>query len=129
MTVNISTQQLLSDGKKWYAYSGLKQGDISVPAVVPLVEVENVGLRDSILIIQPYYSLPAVTTFQEGLGVQVLFNDIIVYEFKSPDGFYRNQQEPIHLFIERQTNLKVLSLNTSGNNSQSRGANVLGYFC
>ena len=124
----MSSQTLLSVGDKWFAYSGLLQGDASVPAVIELINVPNTGLRDCLMKVQPFYSLPAVTTFQEGLGIQINFDDNIVYEFKSPDGFMRDIQTPIDLFVPRQTKVTILSLNTSGNNSQSRGATALGYY-
>ena len=129
MSLNIPTQQLLSSGRKWFAYSGLQFGDASLPAVIPLVSIENVGLEDSVLVIKHYYGLPVSTASQQGLGIQIQIDDIIVYEFKGPDGFYRDLPQPINLFIPRQSKLDVLSLNTSGNNGQARGATVLGYFC
>ena len=124
----MSSQVLLSVGDKWFSYSGLKLGDASLPAVIELVRIPNTGLKDSLVKIQPYFSLPANTNFQEGLGIQVLLDDEIIYEFKSPDAYYRNIQTPIDLFIPRQSNLIINSLNTSGNNSQSRGCTVVGYY-
>lgn len=110
-----------SDGSGYYAQSGLKQGDISLPATITLLDFQT-GLNDAEGVLTAGFSLPAVTTFQEGLGIQVLMDGNIVYEFKSPDGFYRNIPNGINLFIPRQVQLTVLSLNTSGNNSQSRCA-------
>jgi len=110
-----------SDGSGYYANSGLKAGDFTLPAVITLLDFET-GLNDAEAVLTPGFSLPTVTTFQEGLGIQVLMDGNIVYEFKSPDGFYRNVPNGINLFIPRQIQFTVLSLNTSGNNGQSRCA-------
>ena len=122
------TQQGLNESNRWYVYCGLKQGDITNPATVELVNVPNTGLKDSYIQIQPFFGLPVSTSANEGLGIQVLIDDEIVYEFKGPDPFYRNIPESINLFVPRQSNVKILSLNTSGNNSQSRGCTVLGWY-
>lgn len=124
----MSGQVLLSNGNRWYSYSGLVFGDASVPATIPLIRIPNVGLRDSLVKIQPFFGLPPNVNPNEGLGIQIYIDDTIVYEFKSPDSYYRNIQVPIDLFVPRQTELLVFSLNTSGNNSQARGCTVLGYY-
>lgn len=124
----MASQTLLSIGDKWFSYSGLKTGDFSLPATIELIRIPNTGLKDSLVQIQPYFSLPTVTTFQEGLGIQIQIDDKIVYEFKSPDPYYRDIQTPINLFVPRQSKFVVLSLNTNGNNGQSRGCTVLGYY-
>lgn len=129
MAVQVSpTQQLLSQGERFYVYGGLKTGDATNPATVNLVSIDNVGLRDCYVQIQPYFSLPASTATNEGLGIQILIDDEIVFEQKSPDPFYRDVQQPINLFVPRQSKLTILSLNTSGNNTQSRGCSVLGWY-
>ena len=122
------TQQNLAESNRWYSYSGLKQGDISVPAVIELTNIPNVGLKDCYIQVQPYFGLPNSTGASQGLGIQIQVDEQIVYEFKGPDPFYRNIPESINLFIPRQSAIKILSLNTSGNNSQSRGCTVLGWY-
>jgi len=124
----MSGQVLLSNGDRWYSYSGLVFGDATLPATVELVRIPNVGLRDSLVKIQPFFGLPPSVSPNEGLGIQIYVDDTIVYEFKPPDPYYRNIQNPIDLFVPRQTELLILSLNTSGNNGQARGCTVLGYY-
>ena len=124
----MSAQTLLSGGDKWFSYSGLLLGDASVPATIELVRIPNTGLRDSLIKVQPFFGLPPNVNPNEGLGIQINVDDTIIYEFKAPDPYYRNIQSPIDLFIPRQSKLVILSLNTSGNNSQARGCTVLGYY-
>lgn len=124
----MSGQVLLSGGDKFYAYSGLQFGDATSPATIELIRIPNTGLRDSLVKIQPYFGLPPSVAPNEGLGIQIYIDDDIVYEFKSPDPYYRNIQVPIDLFVPRQRELLILSLNTSGNNFQARGCTVLGYY-
>ena len=124
----MSAQILLSGGDKWFSYSGLKFGDASLPATIELVRIPNTGLRDSLVKIQPFFGLPPNVNPNEGLGIQIYIDDDIVYEFKAPDPYYRNIQVPIDLFVPRQRELLILSLNTSGNNGQARGCTALGYY-
>jgi len=126
MTVGRVQQKL--DQDRFFAYSGLLQGDATSPATVTLVDIPDSGLRNAIIQIQPFFGLPITTATNEGLGIQVLIDDEIVFEQKSPDPFYRGVQSSINLFLKKQSKLTVLSLNTNGNNSQSRGANLVGYF-
>ena len=128
MSINVGQVATnLSDGERFYAYSGLLQGDVTNPATVTMVDVPNTGLKDSYLQVTPYFGLPVSTAGNEGLGIQIIIDDVIVYEFKSPDPYYRNILVPINLFVPRQSNLVILSLNTTGNNTQSRGCTVLGW--
>tara|TARA_Y100000401_G_scaffold101974_1_gene91925 strand:+ start:783 stop:1184 length:402 start_codon:yes stop_codon:yes gene_type:complete len=110
-----------SDGSGYYGQSGLKTGDATLPATITLLDF-NTGLTDAEAILTAGFSLPITTAVNEGLGIQVLMDDNIVYEFKSPDPFYRNIPNGINLFLPRQVQFKVLSLNTNGNNGQSRCA-------
>lgn len=112
-----------SDGSGYYGNSGLKTGDATLPATITLFDF-NSGLKDAEGILTAGFSLPITTAANEGLGIQILFDDNIVYEFKSPDPFYRNIPNGINIFIPRQIRFKVLSLNTNGNNGQSRCATL-----
>lgn len=126
----MSAQTLLSGGDKWFSYSGEKFGDVSAPATVQLNFIPNTGLRDSVTIIQPYFDKPTTTSNNEGLGIEIKINDVIVYN--SQIGITPQTptltMNPIQLFIPRQSKLEIISVNTSGNNTQIRGCNVLGYY-
>tara|TARA_Y100000401_G_scaffold100558_2_gene89471 strand:+ start:651 stop:1028 length:378 start_codon:yes stop_codon:yes gene_type:complete len=124
----MASQTLLSVGDKWFSYSGLLLGDASVPATIELINIPNTGLRDSLMKTQPFFGLPPNVNPNEGLGIQINIDDVIVYEFKPPDPYYRNIQTPIDLFVPRQSKVTILSLNTSGNNSQARGCTTIGYY-
>ena len=106
----MSAQILLSGGDKWFSYSGLLFGDASLPATIELVKIPNTGLRDSLVKVQPFFGLPPSVSPNEGLGIQINLDDVIIYEFKPPDPYYRNIQTPIDLFIPRQSKLVILSL-------------------
>lgn len=120
----------LSDGNRYYAYSGEIQGDLSVPASISMILIPNTGLRDSLVHIQPYFDKPTTTSNNEGLGIEIKFNDTIIYN--SQVGITPQTptltMNPIQLFIPRQSKLEIISVNTSGNNNQIRGANLLGYY-
>jgi hypothetical protein len=126
----MSAQTVLSGGDKYYSYSGVIQGDVSVPATIQLNFIPNTGLRDSLVQIQPYAGYAIGYTLADGLGVEVKLDDVTVY--KSTIGRLDqggiNAFEIINLFVPRQSKLEVISLNTSGNNTQERGANLLGYY-
>ena len=130
MSLNIPTQQLLSDGKKWFAYSGSVIGDVSVPATITMINIPNTGLRDSYVTIQPTFALPTAYTLADGLGIAINIDGIEVY--RSVLGRL-DQGCPIFLpdiclFVPRQSELQVISLNTAANNNDSRGANVVAYY-
>lgn len=129
MPVNIPTQQLLSDGMRWFAYSGSVVGDISVPATISLITIENTGLRDSLIYIQPFYAQPVSTAGAQSLGQIVNIDDIEVFKSQDQENKYLSgPTNKICLMIPRQSKLEVLSLNTSGNNTQERGCNIIGYY-
>jgi len=126
----MSSQILLSGGDKWYSYSGEVFGDVSVPASISMVLIPNTGLRDSYIQVQPFFGQPIVDTASQGLGIQVKLNDLII---NTSDTIQGNRwgptiENPIMLFIPRQSKIEIISLNSSGNNTQIRGANVLGYY-
>ena len=126
----MSAQTLLSGGDKWFSYSGEIQGDVSVPASISMILIPNTGLRDSLVYIQPYFDKPTTTSNNEGLGIEIKLNDTIIYN--SQVGITPQTptltMNPIQLFIPRQSKLEIISVNTSGNNNQIRGANALGYY-
>jgi hypothetical protein len=129
MSLNLGTQQLLSDGTKWFSYSGMVVGDITVPASITLITVENTGLRDSYVCFKFFVGQRASGAGGTNLGQVVLIDDIEV--FKSQNQF--GSDAPVssgntEIFIPRQSKLQVLSLNTGGNNLQERGVCVIGYY-
>jgi len=126
----MSSQILLSGGDKWYSYSGEVFGDVSAPATIQMILIPNTGLRDSYIQVQPYFGQPIVELSGEGLGIQVKLNDVVVSNSDSIQGVRWSPliENPIMLFVPRQSKIEVISLNSSGNNTQIRGANILGYY-
>ena len=127
----MSAQTLLSGGDKWYSYSGVTFGDLSVPATIQLNFIPNTGLRDSLITIEPYYGVPISTGSASGLGIEVKLNDVTVIN-QQPGRFGASGDiavsDNFRLFIPRQSKLEIISLNTSSNNTQKRGVNILGYY-
>lgn len=126
MSLNIPTQQLLSEGTKWFAYSGVTQGDVSVPATISLIDIPNTGLRDSYVCIQPFYGLEIASGAGDQLGVSVLIDNIEV--INRQNFYYSSDDGELKIFVPRQSRLQILSLNTTNNNTQTRGTTVIGYY-
>ncbi len=126
----MSAQTLLSGGDKWYSYSGEVFGDVSVPATIQMVFIPNTGLRDSYVNIQPFMGRPITDNSGDGLGIEVKLNDTTIYKSQTYRGNRWNltNDNPIILFIPRQSKLEIISLNTTNNNTQIRGANLIGYY-
>ncbi len=128
----MSAQTLLSTGDKWFSYSGVVQGDVSVPATIQLNLIPNTGLRDSLIIIEPYYTAVISTSVNQGLGIEVKINDVTVIKQQGnrfgASGDDTSSLREFKLFVPRQSKLEVISLNTSANNTQTRGCNLLGYY-
>ena len=125
----MSAQTLLSGGDKYYSYSGVLFGDVSVPASIQLIYIPNTGLRDSMIIIQPFFGAAVSTSNNEQLGIEVKLDDVTIIKNQTASHLHdNNQTDSFNLFIPRQSKLEVISLNTSGNNTQTRGVNVLGYY-
>ena len=134
----MSAQTLLSGGDKWFSYSGVVFGDVSVPASIQLINIPNTGLRDSIVQIQPYFGTivnPAYA-IDAALGVEIKLNDVTVLKFEQFSltnwgGAQLTSNESINnysLFIPRQSKLEIISLNSTQNNTQERGCNLTGYY-
>lgn len=117
----------LSDGSKWFAYSGIVSGDLSVPATIELINIPNTGLRDAYVKIQPCYGQPATASTNNGIGIIVKINDIEVIKSQPPNAAEQNH-DIWELFIPYQSKLEIISLNTSANNTQERGVSVMGWF-
>ena len=123
---------LLSGGDKYYQYSGPLFGDVSVPATIQMVLIPNTGLRDSFVIIEPYYAKIISSAAGSAIGIEVKLDDVTVIKSQAnrfgasgdgPGGF-----REFKLFVPRQSKLEIISLNTSANNTQERGVNLLGYY-
>jgi len=125
----MSSQILLSGGDKWYSYSGVLFGDVSVPATISMVLIPNTGLRDSYVKIQAYYGTP-ISTGSDQLGVSVLLDDVIIFkqQIRGGGGVTLDRYESIDLFIPRQSKLEIISNNISSQNTQERGASLIGYY-
>ena len=132
MSLNIPTQQLLSDGQKWFAYSGVRTGGVALPASLTMITIPNTGLRDSLVCIQPYQGDPITTGANDALGLLITIDDVEVY--KSVPSWQRypsladTVENKIELFVPRQSKLEVISLNNANNNNMEWGANVIAYF-
>ena len=123
----MSAQRLLSGGDKWFSYSGVKFGDVSAPATIQLNFIPNTGLRDSMIVVQAFYGLAVTATGTAQLGIIIKIDDTEVVKFQGRE-YSREDNDTFNLFVPRQSKLEVISINTSGNNTQERGANILGYY-
>ncbi len=125
----MSAQTLLSGGDKYYSYSGVLFGDVSVPATIQMIFIPNTGLRDSYVKIQPYYGTPA-STGSDQLGVSVLLDDVVIFkqQIRGGGGVTLDRYESIDLFIPRQSKLEIISNNKSSQNTQERGVSLIGYY-
>ena len=127
MTLIGKVKNNLSNGNSWFAYSGLVVGGVSAPSTIELLNIPNTGLRDSWVKIQAFYGKPVSATSGEGLGFMLKLYDqeILKTQVHVSTNTY---QETFELFIPYQSKLEIISLNSSGNNTQERGVNVLGWF-
>ncbi len=124
----MSAQTLLSGGDKWYSYSGSIFGDVSAPATIQLILVPNTGLRDSYVFIEPYYGVPVNTANASAPGIEVKIDNVTVIKNQANRQNNDMSHNTFRIFIPRQSKLEVISLNTSANNTQERGCNVIGYY-
>jgi len=125
----MSSQNLLSSGDKYYSYSGVLFGDVSAPATISMILIPNTGLRDSLVIIQPYFGNPVNTGSGNGLGIVIKLDDVEIFKnVYTNAGNVKPNYTNIQMFIPRQSKLEVLSLNDADNNTQERGANLIGYY-
>lgn len=124
----MSSQILLSGGDKWYSYSGVLFGDVSVPASISMVLIPNTGLRDSYAFIEPYYGVPGSTANFSAPGIEVKINDVTVIKNQPNRQNNDMSHNTFRIFIPRQSKLEIISLNTSANNTQERGCNLIGYY-
>tara|TARA_Y100001937_G_C6850112_1_gene211728 strand:+ start:52 stop:432 length:381 start_codon:yes stop_codon:yes gene_type:complete len=123
---------LLSGGDKYYQYSGVIVGDVSAPATIQLILIPNTGLRDSLVQIEPFFGVPVVDNAGNGLGMEIKLDDVTIYKSQAQRANigYRGMQieNNTQIFVPRQSKLEIISLNTSGNNTQERGCTLIGYY-
>jgi len=126
---SVSSQELPSGGK-WSAYSGSVGQFASIPSSVDLIEIPSTGLADSYVKIFPFYGRPTTTAAGDALGIEVLIDQVTVYKSRngrSGVSFDAQGTAPIELFVPKQSNLQVKSINTANNTLQERGVCVLGW--
>ena len=123
----MSAQTLLSGGDKWYSYSGEIFGDVSAPSSIQMVFIPNTGLRDSYVQVMPFYGNLVSGSAAQSLGIQIKLDDVSIVNEQNNQNYLAGLEE-FKLFIPRQSKLEVISLNTSGNNTQIRGVNLIGYY-
>jgi hypothetical protein len=127
----MSSQILLSGGDKWFSYSGEVFGDVSVPATIPMITIDNTGLRDSYIVVQPYFGAAASTSNGMILGLTIKIDSVVVVNTQGTQGNVISNDvlnETFNLFVPRNSKLEIISRNTTDNNTQIRGANVIGYY-
>jgi len=123
----MSAQNVLSSGDKWYSYSGEIFGDVSAPATISMILIPNTGLRDSYVVIQPFFAKQVDATQNHQLGITVKLDDVVIINSQRYQT-YGDVVESFNIFVPRQSKLEVISNNTVLNNTQLRGANVIGYY-
>ncbi len=122
------SSHILSQGQRFYAYSGVVQGDVSVPASITLISFTN-GLRDSFVKVQPFYGAEVATGSGSQLGIIISIDGVEVWKSQQLGGSLNyDRSETIELFLPRQSTIEVVSRNTSSNNTQDRGATLLGWY-
>jgi len=123
----LSSQILLSGGDKYYSYSGIIFGDVSVPASISMITIDNTGLKDSYVKVLPYYGQPQSGAGNTALGIEIKLDNISIYNSQRVDPDNAREWPP-EFFAPRNSKLEIISLNTSQNNTQTRGVNLIGYY-
>ena len=125
----MSAMTMLSKGDKYYSYSGELFGDVSAPASIQMIFIPNAGLKDSYVEIMPSYGKDISDANNAQLGIQIKLDDVVIVNAQRT-AFYETMYGPnsFKLFIPRQSKVEVISINTTQNNTQIRGVNVLGYY-
>jgi len=123
----VSDLTTLPSGGKWHSYSGAVVGGPAIPATVELVKIPSTGLKDTYAKITPFFGVPTTTGAGHALGIKIFINQVAVYEAQ-PSTIEAGGPAPIELFIPRQSELQILSLNTAANTLQNRGCAVLGWW-
>jgi|TARA_R110000823_G_scaffold209147_1_gene339398 hypothetical protein len=122
----MSSQILLSGGDKYYSYSGVLFGDVSVPATIQMINIDNTGLKDSYIKISPFFGKEVSSSSDHQLGVSVKLDDVEI--INRQNFYYSSDDGHLELFMPRNSKLEILSLNTTNNNTQTRGVTLIGYY-
>ena len=128
--MSISTglsSRTLSSGDRYYAYSGVISGDVSVPATIDLLSFTN-GLRDVFVKIMPFYGKAVSTTNGHQIGILVSIDGEEVLKSLPAESIEGEKREYYEFFVPKQSTILVQSLNNSNNNTQERGCNLLGWY-
>ena len=123
----MSSQILLSGGDKYYSYSGRLFGDVSVPATIPMITIDNTGLKDSYVVISPFYGAPVNNSGGAQIGITIKLDNVEIVKHKVYD-VRGDMVENFPLFIPRNSKLEVISDNSTANNTQTRGVTLIGYY-
>jgi hypothetical protein len=129
ITINPVRSTILSrvGEHKFFCYSGVVVGDVTVPATISLISVADTG-QDSHMEIYPFYAQPITSSTNNALGFIVKINDVeIIKEQVGNAGNYRGN-DTWSVFVPRQSKLEIISLNTAANNTQERGCNIVGEY-
>ena len=122
----MSSQILLSGGDKYYSYSGVLFGDVSVPATIQMINIDNTGLKDSYIKISPFFGKEVSSSSDHQLDVSVKLDDVEI--INRQNFYYSSDDGHLELFMPRNSKLEILSLNTTNNNTQTRGVTLIGYY-
>ena len=123
----MSSQILLSGGDKWFSYSGELFGDVSVPATIQTNLIPNTGLKDSYVVISPFYGAPISNSGGAQIGITIKLDNVEIVKHKVYD-VRGDMVENFPLFIPRNSKLEIISDNSTANNTQTRGVTLIGYY-
>jgi len=128
MTVQTGlNKKQLTQGERFYAYSGVVVGDVSVPATFDMIEL-NVGLRDAFVKIQPFFGKAVSTTNGHQIGIIIQIDGVEILKSQPAESAETEKNQTWEYFVPKQSTLKVISLNHANNNTQERGVNLLGWY-
>ena len=127
-SINFGESLSTFDAERWYAYSGILQGDVALPATISLVDIPDTGLNNSFVKVTASYGFTSQLGVSDTLGIEIKIDGITV--FKSQGNDYRPtvSRTPVELFVPKSSRFQVISLNTANNNSQERACTVLGWY-
>jgi len=121
------SQQALESGGKWFAYSGSVAGDVTVPAAVDLITIQNSGLVDWFVKVFPFFGVPIATGPASALGLEIILDGVTIVKSQPDTPQDYDRPDLLELFIPRQSVLEVKSINTAANNDQERGVALLAW--
>ena len=95
-----------------------------------MITIDNTGLRDSLIQIQPYFGQLVNTSNNEGLGIEIKLDNVTIFKNQIYQATIRSNQieNQLQFFAPRNSKLEVISNNTTGNNTQTRGVTLIGYY-